>query len=466
MQDPSLKSTKLYVGHIPHDVAVDELTDYFKPFGAVIDAYYVRDKVTQKNVGTGFVVMDVENASDALDNLNGKVLRPGARGLVVEYAKRDDGIKVFVGGLPKSFSITDAKTLFKEFGTPEEIILFRDHQTRMFKGACFVVYPDRASCEACINSLKARGRLDNFPDATRDLEVKYAVHKEERPANPPARGLLPTQSVSHTAVPRPLAAREMGYACPPQYPVMQYPHHAYPVTQHYAPPPPPVALMDPYVYDKENSHKRPAESQLVPHGSPKRTRTPERVAILDQQLGLGEQLDPRRTYFATGVNYVAQDKAVDDRIALGDITNAPWNRTHEPVDCWDPPAVTGPDAAPCPWDPPAVDIHEQRIHSEIPWFSPQRRHHKPTRYGWDHTPQTEPSWKRAERKVFGHIDFNAAPWRQFSIEDFDKVEIYASSMHGLVTGDNPNTVNLYFYAEGKSFNPITHQDVGYDKHFD
>ncbi|CAB4283360.1 unnamed protein product [Prunus armeniaca] len=68
-------SSKLLVKGISFTSTEESLTQAFSPFGKVLDANIVRNKVTNKSKGFGYVTFETEeDAEKALVNMNGKMV--------------------------------------------------------------------------------------------------------------------------------------------------------------------------------------------------------------------------------------------------------------------------------------------------------------------------------------------------------------------------------------------------------
>lgn len=65
----------IYVSNIPYTTTEDELRDAFSAFGNVSSARIIKDKLTGKSRGFGFVEMgNDDEAKSALDGMNGAEL--------------------------------------------------------------------------------------------------------------------------------------------------------------------------------------------------------------------------------------------------------------------------------------------------------------------------------------------------------------------------------------------------------
>ncbi len=77
---------KLYVSNLPYNASDEELKEFFSQAGAVESATIIRDKMTGRSRGFGFVEMSTdEEAEKAIAELNGKDFQD--RKLVVNEAK-------------------------------------------------------------------------------------------------------------------------------------------------------------------------------------------------------------------------------------------------------------------------------------------------------------------------------------------------------------------------------------------
>jgi RNA recognition motif-containing protein len=67
---------KLYVGNLSFDVADEELEAAFSEFGEIVSATVVRDRISGRSRGFGFVEFtDEESAEKAKADLNGKEIK-------------------------------------------------------------------------------------------------------------------------------------------------------------------------------------------------------------------------------------------------------------------------------------------------------------------------------------------------------------------------------------------------------
>ena len=80
-----MSNKRLYVGNLPFSATTDEIRTAFEAFGTVHDVSLITDRDTGRPRGFGFVEMDPEAASAAIEGLNDKDF--GGRDLNVNEAR-------------------------------------------------------------------------------------------------------------------------------------------------------------------------------------------------------------------------------------------------------------------------------------------------------------------------------------------------------------------------------------------
>ena len=76
---------KLFIGNLDYGVGEDELKEMFTSYGEVSSAFVIKDKMSGRSKGFGFVEMDDEAGQTAIKELNGKEVN--GRPLVVNEAR-------------------------------------------------------------------------------------------------------------------------------------------------------------------------------------------------------------------------------------------------------------------------------------------------------------------------------------------------------------------------------------------
>jgi RNA recognition motif-containing protein len=80
-----MSNKKLYVGNLPFDATTEGVRTAFEAFGTVHEVSLVTDRFSGRPRGFGFVEMDAESASAAIEGMNNKDF--GGRDLKVNEAR-------------------------------------------------------------------------------------------------------------------------------------------------------------------------------------------------------------------------------------------------------------------------------------------------------------------------------------------------------------------------------------------
>lgn len=176
--------TKLFVGGVSWETTQDGLKNYFAQFGEVVEAVIMRDKVTGRSRGFGFVSFSsdeaaeqVINATHTLDGRNiepkravprDQIQAPGGGALGATRTK-----KVFVGGLSPALSEQEFKTFFERFGVVTEAQILLEKETQRPRGFGFITY----EAEDSVDRLFAEG--SSFDLMGKTVDVKRAEPKRQ-----------------------------------------------------------------------------------------------------------------------------------------------------------------------------------------------------------------------------------------------------------------------------------------------
>ena len=80
-----MSNKRLYVGNLPFDATNETIRAAFETFGTVHEVTLVTDRETGRPKGFGFVEMDAESATAAIQGLNEKDF--GGRSITVNEAR-------------------------------------------------------------------------------------------------------------------------------------------------------------------------------------------------------------------------------------------------------------------------------------------------------------------------------------------------------------------------------------------
>jgi cold-inducible RNA-binding protein len=85
-------STKLFIGNLSYDTLDSDLQEAFSPFGDVVSASVVVDRMSGKSRGFGFVeYRTAEDAQKAIDTLDGSMLQGRTVNVSVARERRERG---------------------------------------------------------------------------------------------------------------------------------------------------------------------------------------------------------------------------------------------------------------------------------------------------------------------------------------------------------------------------------------
>ncbi|XP_071721433.1 heterogeneous nuclear ribonucleoprotein 1-like [Rutidosis leptorrhynchoides] len=183
---------KLFIGGISWDTNEERLKEYFKTFGEVIEAVIMKDRITGRARGFGFVVfLDPAVAERVVKE---KHMIDGRTVEAKKAVPRDDQQvlnrssgsiqgspgpirtkKIFVGGLASSVTESDFKTYFDQFGIITDVVVMYDHNTQRPRGFGFITYESEESVDKAL--LRTFHELNG-----KMVEVKRAVPKESTPS--------------------------------------------------------------------------------------------------------------------------------------------------------------------------------------------------------------------------------------------------------------------------------------------
>jgi RNA-binding protein Musashi len=142
---------KMFIGGLNWQTTPEALQAYFGKFGDISECMVMRDPVTRRSRGFGFVTFVNPNSVDkvlaaGVHQLDAKVIdpkvafprRPNTSSLQPKMVTRTK--KLFVGGLSASTTVEDVRSYFEQFGKIEDAMLMFDKVTQRHRGFGFVTY--------------------------------------------------------------------------------------------------------------------------------------------------------------------------------------------------------------------------------------------------------------------------------------------------------------------------------------
>ncbi|RZF45058.1 hypothetical protein LSTR_LSTR002019 [Laodelphax striatellus] len=141
--DPA--AAKLFVGGLSWQTSSEKLRQYFGMFGTVTDVLIMKDPITQRSRGFGFITFsDPETVEKVLKvpihTLDGKKIDPKHATPKNRPKLTNRTKKIFVGGVSQDTSSEEVKAYFGQFGKVEETVMLMDQQTKRHRGFGFVTF--------------------------------------------------------------------------------------------------------------------------------------------------------------------------------------------------------------------------------------------------------------------------------------------------------------------------------------
>ncbi|XP_035641322.1 RNA-binding protein Musashi homolog 1 isoform X12 [Oncorhynchus keta] len=137
---------KMFIGGLSWQTTQEGLKEYFCKYGEVKECMVMRDPVTKRSRGFGFVTFVDQAGVDSVSavtrhELDSKTIDPKvafprrAQPKLVTRTK-----KIFVGGLSVNTTIEDVKAYFDQFGKVDDAMLMFDKTTNRHRGFGFVTF--------------------------------------------------------------------------------------------------------------------------------------------------------------------------------------------------------------------------------------------------------------------------------------------------------------------------------------
>ncbi|XP_069363886.1 RNA-binding protein Musashi homolog 2-like isoform X1 [Maniola hyperantus] len=177
--------SKLFVGGLSWQTSSEKLREYFAMFGPVTDVLIMKDPVTQRSRGFGFITFQEAASVDKVlavpvHTLDGKRIDP-KHATPKSAPKPAKTKKIFVGGVGQDTSADEVRAYFSQFGLVEDAVMLMDQQTKRHRGFGFVTFHSEEAvervCDIHFHTIK-----------NKKVECKRAQPKEAVAAAPLALG--------------------------------------------------------------------------------------------------------------------------------------------------------------------------------------------------------------------------------------------------------------------------------------
>eukprot|EP01018_Ginkgo_biloba_P013156 Gb_16979 [translate_table: standard] len=179
---------KLFIGGISWETTEERLKEYFKVFGDVVETVIMKDRITGRARGFGFVVFADPAVADTVvlekHTIDGRMveakkavprdeqhsmIRSNIGGLGPAGQSRTK--KIFVGGLAPTVTENDFRNYFEQFGTITDVVVMYDHSTQRPRGFGFITYDSEDAVDIVLQKSfhELHGKM---------VEVKRSIPKE------------------------------------------------------------------------------------------------------------------------------------------------------------------------------------------------------------------------------------------------------------------------------------------------
>lgn len=171
---------KLFVGGIAWETSEDSFNNYFGNYGEITDSVIMMDKMSGRPRGFGFVTFADPAVADKV--LEEEHVIDGRAVEVKRTVPREDmqqqqvkGVfktkKLFVGGIPVSFTEDEMKEYFSSYGDIMEHQIMLDHKTGQSRGFGFVTFVN----EDAVDKIFSDGQIHEL--GGKQVEIKKAEPK-------------------------------------------------------------------------------------------------------------------------------------------------------------------------------------------------------------------------------------------------------------------------------------------------
>ncbi|KAA6399553.1 MAG: hypothetical protein EZS28_004919 [Streblomastix strix] len=179
------QSEKLHIANIPPNITAFALKDAFSKFDGEVQIQIVTDIRTGRSRGFGFATFHtVDQARNALQNLNGKCIAGGSSGLILSFARSSMGTnaKLHVSNIPPNVTEKQLMDIFRNYRVkavnflPQRNNKFNSMagRTSMKTRAAFVILEEERFIDQAVQD------INNKPIGGFMLNVKKALSNEEK----------------------------------------------------------------------------------------------------------------------------------------------------------------------------------------------------------------------------------------------------------------------------------------------
>ncbi|OBZ89585.1 hypothetical protein A0J61_02367 [Choanephora cucurbitarum] len=170
---------KMFIGGLNWETTDESLRDYFSQFGQVIECTVMRDPLTQRSRGFGFLTMKENAEVDKIVSqdhhyLDGKRIDPKR---AIPREEQDKTEKIFVGGISPEVNEEEFRQFFTQFGTVLDATLMLERDTGRPRGFGFITFESSEGVEEAL-------RQTHLAIKDKTIEVKRAMPKGKQTRAP------------------------------------------------------------------------------------------------------------------------------------------------------------------------------------------------------------------------------------------------------------------------------------------
>jgi RNA recognition motif-containing protein len=206
------KDCNLIINYIPLTLNDDQLRHLFMGYGNVESVKVVKDKMTQRSLGYGFVKFsNASEAKAAIDGLNGRQLENKTLKVAVSKPPNDEKLSnLYIAGLEPHLTKEDLATIFQSYGNVQEAKILVDKSTGSARGIGFVKFESSDQADAAIKALNGV----TLAGTSKPLSVRVAEKKDNKsnlPTMPFGRQNVRYNPMSYMQQPFQFAAGGYGF---------------------------------------------------------------------------------------------------------------------------------------------------------------------------------------------------------------------------------------------------------------
>ncbi|KAK9461015.1 uncharacterized protein V1516DRAFT_674757 [Lipomyces oligophaga] len=132
---------KMFIGGLNWETSDETLKDYFSQFGEVTECQVMRDPLTGRSRGFGFLTFRDSKCVNSVmvkeHVLDGKIIDPKR---AIPKSEQEKSSKIFVGGVAPSVLEPEFRQAFEQFGNIIEVSLMIDKGTGRSRGFGFITF--------------------------------------------------------------------------------------------------------------------------------------------------------------------------------------------------------------------------------------------------------------------------------------------------------------------------------------